>query len=218
MFSNIIFLNENTYSKKNIDPIPSIINENGYCIKNCSVFVTDELIESCMGNDELLKQAALLEGAKIDWVLKNFLKEGEDYKGLKKDLKEIIRANDLDDRHLKTEDEAMHICKRILQVSQDLAIINGGVTVVSYALTLNPAMILGSIIGFVIGFIINRLLRYSWDTIEFDAIKKDSETIVSDLRRSAKKATEPKIVKKLNNEADRLEEAIEKYSKKNKDN
>ena len=52
------------------------------------------------------------------------------------------------------------------------------------------------------------------DTIEFKTIKDDAEDIVRELRLNAKKAKNPKIAKKMESEADRLEESIAKYSKK----
>lgn len=167
-------------------------DDNAIKVRDCSIFISESMIIECFENEELIRQTCMLEGAKFDWGMKNFLKEGEDYKGLKKELKEIIKAN-------------------------DLAYIPSAASLGKSIATLNPAIIVGSILGFIIGFIINRILRYAWDTAEFNTIKEDAKTIVSDLRRNANKTEDEKLKKKYNDEADRLEEAIKKYSSKNED-
>lgn len=201
------------------------------------MFVTDDMINECCGDLNLIEYSALLEGAKIDWALKNFLKEGKDYKDLKKDVKEIIKANDLDPDDYKSKGKGfMHICKRILQVAEDIAVplgignnvasISGSLSIASKAnaaaaafgvasMAASPVIIvINGIISLVISFIINRLVRYLWDTIEFNTIKEDANDVVRDLRINASKANDPKIAEKFNKEADRLEESIKKYSKK----
>lgn len=209
-----------------------IIYERGDLIRNCSFALSDEILESCLGDDFLIRSSCILEGAKMDFLLKNFLNEGKDYKGLKKDLKEIIRANDLDKDKLRTgKDGFMHICKRILQISYDLCIPIGTVTGVVNLANLsqyNGAMasifgtsatsavaqtILGGIIGFVLGFIINRLIRYCVDTVEFNTLKKDCDDILDQLEDMARKCKNPKQAEKYRKEAKRLEDAIKKYSK-----
>lgn len=134
---------------------------------------------------DLVEQHALLEGAKFDLLMKNFLKEGKDYKGLKADLKEIIDANDLDDSKLASKGKSLlHICKRVLQICYDIgaAIGTGGtaVSLVAGAVGMLAAgtgpmaliPIIYGIVNFVIAFIINRLIRLLVDHIEFDTVKK----------------------------------------------
>ena len=65
----------------------------GAVVENCEIFITDEMVSECHFNVDLIEQAALLEGAKIDIALKNFIDEGEDYKGLKRELKKIIESS-----------------------------------------------------------------------------------------------------------------------------
>lgn len=153
------------------------------------------MIESCHGDKNLLKQSAILEGLKYDAFLKNLFKEGEDYKGLKKDLQEIVSINNLNDEELRSSgskfsNKCMHVCKRILQVTEDLSLISGGVySATSFIGALfidSPLTAIASILGFVIGFIVNRLMRLLYDTVEFDAVKKDSEEIVLQLKSNAK--------------------------------
>lgn len=198
----------------------------GTYVKNCDIFITEQMVSECSDNDDLVRQAAVLEGAKLDLTLKNFMKEGKDYKGLKKDLRDIIKANNLDDKDLKSGKRGfMHICKRILQVTEDLNnVINpisqiGSVAINTALLgAINPTVLISAIITIVINFIAGRLFRLLWDTIEFNTIKGDAESIVSDLRRMAKNTNDPKLKKKYESEADRLEESIKKYSNKRKDN
>ena len=232
IFNNVAFLNEQSSSEKKYEVGfelgRNIISENGGLIKNCDFAITDDLVFEAAFDLATIEECALLEGAKLNLKLKNFMDEGADYKGLKKDLREIIKANDLSDEELRTgKNEFMHICKRILQVLCDISVIFGGMYasgqvltgLVIAGVTGQPAILLAtalpSILGFVIGFIINRLERLLWDTIEFNAIKKDAEDIVRDLRAAAKK--NPKMEKKFNSEADRLEASIKKYSNKRKD-
>lgn len=206
-----------TYGKKEIN-IEAVYNE-GEIIKDCSFLITESMIDGCLNNIELVRNCAILEGAKLDMMLSNFMKEGKDYKGLKKDLNEIINANNMDKSELISKGKGfMHICKRILQISQDLATVAGtGVIALKVAAApAVPGVIIASILGFVIGFISNRLLRYLCDTVEFETIKKDAESIVKDLRSNAKKAEDPDIAKKLNSEADKLEASIKKYSSNSK--
>lgn len=176
------------------------------------------MIAECFGNSDLVRTSALLEGAKFDTWIKNFFKEGEDYKGLKKDLQEIVAANNMSEEGLKSKGKGfMHTCKRILQVMYDI----DGMTIpamggmrIAASIAAGPVFVIGGIVSLVISFIVNRLMRYLVDTVEFNTIQKDAEKIVSDLRREASKAENPEIAAKYNAEAERLEKSIEKYSKK----
>ena len=221
IFSNISFMESSRgyRTTPNTINIPTnIIYNEGSLIKNCDCFVSENMILECGGSHDLIRQAAILEGAKLNLILQNFLDEGDDYKGLKRELKTIIKANDLSDKELQTSGRKfLHICKRIVQIVCDIngliKVVNGAYIVTISLIAGSIPMLLGSILGFVIGFIINRLFRLLWDTLEFDKIKKDAITIVDDLRVAAKKSESDKIKNKLNSEADKLEEAIRKYSK-----
>ena len=218
-----------TYAPKkmlNIDDIRAVYAE-GEVVKDCSYLITESMVEGCMNNVDIVRNVAILEGAKIDLTLSNFLKEGKDYKGLKKDLKQIIAANDMDKSNLASKGKGlMHICKRILQICEDIGAVAGGVTMATAGSAqvaglaaagmgaAIPVVIVVYIIGFTIGFIINRLFRLLWDTIEFETIKNDAEEIVSDLRAKAKNDENEQLAKKFNSEADKLEAAIKKWSAK----
>lgn len=178
-----------------------------------------------------INQNIILEGAKFDLFLKNYMNEGKDYKGLKKELKTIIDANNLDSSELKDKSTGfMHTCKRILQICTDLetAAIPVGVAIgstkgsaglaIKLGLTgvtaeLIPAIVIGGIIAFIVTFISNRIFRYIVDASEFKTIKKDAEDIVKQLRYNAKNTSDKDLAKKYNFEADKLEASIKKYSK-----
>ena len=200
----------------------------GEYIQDCNCFVNEQMIAECFGNSDLIRASAILEGAKLDMALSNFLKEGKDYKGLKKDLKQIIKANNMDDSELKTGQKGlMHICKRILQVCYDIGAVFGGISaganvgtgvgmILAGSGPIGVATITGAIIGFIIGFIINRLMRLLVDTAEFSAIESDCKTIIEDLRDQASRTEDESLKKKLNSEADRLKDALKKYKKNKK--
>lgn len=200
----------------------------GTYVKNCDIFITEQMITECFGNDDLVRQSAILEGAKMDMALKNFMKEGKDYKGLKKDLRDIMKANDMDDKDLETGKKGiLHACKRVLQILSDLesvlmipgAVISGSLTLPAvFAMpAIGIPMLIGYIVGYIVGFIISRLMRLLWDTIEFKTLKEDAESIVEELRTMAKNSSNDSLKKKYNAEADRLEEAIKKYDNKKED-
>ena len=203
----------------------SLINENAEYIKNCSTFVNDALMENYMGDHDLISQSAILEGSRIDLALKNFLKEGKDYKGLKNDLRTIIDVNNLDDKYLTSgSSKFIHICKRIIQVLLDIdaavipaAAVAGGVGSAVAATMVGgisiPLVIIIAILDFVVSFIVNRLLRYLVDTIEFDTIRNDTKEIISDLRSKADDTDDEKLKKKYLENANKLSEALKKHSK-----
>lgn len=209
-----------------------IVYSEGVYFKNCSNLVTEEMISECCGDASLVEQSAILEGAKLDLALKNFLKEGQDYKSLKKDLNEIIKANDISDEALRSDGrKLLHVCKRVLQYAYDISaiivpVVGAGEiaskTVIGAKIVKTGLMapagltvtVVCSIIGYVVGFIINRLIRFLIDTVEFKTVKEDAEDVVRELRSNAKKANDPKLAKKMESEADRLEASIAKYSKK----
>lgn len=246
-FYNVRFLNE---SQNQITPsLQAVVNEAVieralsesavYCesneyIKDCRCFMSEAMVLECSNNYDLVHQSCLLEGAKFDALMKNFLKEGQDYKGLKKDLKEIIAANNLSEANLRSKGKGfLHVCKRILQVCYDISAVLGPVTgavgvyqqasavkglAAAFGASIPVApMIVGAIVGFIIGFIINRLIRFAIDYIEFKQVKDDAEDIVKELRRQADSAENESIAKKFRDQAEKLEKSIEEYSKKHDD-
>lgn len=166
-----------------------------------------------------LEEGTLLEGAKINVSLKKFLAEGEDYKGLKKELKEVIKMNDMSDKELKDKIKTgrggvMHVCKRIVQICLDLSFaFDAGATIGgSVAIAVQfPVFLPLAIIGYAIILLLNRVLRLAADTIEFDAIYKDCKTILNEIEDAKSKCKDPKQKKKLEESADKLRKAMEKY-------
>ena len=212
IFDDIKFIGEftNSYTTNN----RKIISESGI-IKDCSCFVTEEMIAECSNDQTLIEQQALLEGAKFSMWINNFLKEGKDYKGLKSELKKVMDANNMSDERLKTGRKGfMHACKRILQILMDINFVTGGVSGIMALLgsIAIPPLFIGGLLGMIVGIIVNRLIRFAADSAEFDAIKEDSEEIVNQLRSNAKNTKDKKFAKKYNDSADRLEEVIKKYS------
>ena len=168
----------------------------GQYIKEASEFVTDEMIAECCNNADLIHQSALLEAAKMDAVLKNFMKEGKDYKGLKKDLNTILEANDLPKEEFgRKSSKLLHVCKRVLQVCYDLdaaiAGVAGAAGTITIAATM-PAMLPMYIISLVVAFICNRIMRYIVDTVEFKNLEGDINNIISDMREAAKNCEDEK--------------------------
>lgn len=208
----------------------NIVYSEGIYFKNCSNLVTEEMISECCNDRSLIEQSAILEGAKLDLTLKNFIKEGPDYRSLKADLNDVIKANDISDEALRNNGrKLLRTCKRILQciydissaiilpigISNDIARNASMIATPNFKITKGfTSNIIYSIIGYIVSFIINRLLRLLIDTIEFNSIKEDAKDIVRELRLNAKKTDDPKLAKKMESEADRLEESIIKYTKK----
>lgn len=198
-------------------------------IHNCDVFITKQMIEECFGSADLVHSSAILEGAKLDLLVTNFMKEGEDYKGLKSELKKVIDANNLNDKELSENTkigELNNACKRVLQICCDVLLFPMAAhtgTRMAYPIKLikmfglgssGTTLLINAIIDFVILFMVNRLFRLMVDQIEFQTVKQDAKKTVSYLRDKASEASDEKVSNKLNSEADRLEKAIEKYSKK----
>lgn len=214
IFDDIKFIGESTdfCTKKNDR---KIISESGI-IKDCSCFVTEEMIAECSNDQTLIEQQALLEGAKFTMWVDNFLKEGKDYKGLKSELRKVMDANDMSNERLKTGRKGfMHACKRILQILMDIGLTSftGVAGVYTLGTILIPPLFIGGIISIILTIVINRLLRFAVDSVEFNSIKEDSEDIVDQLRTNAKNTKDKKLAKKYSDSADRLEEAIKKHSK-----
>ena len=189
----------------------------GQFVKEASEFVTDTMIAECFNDTGLIHQSAMLEAAKMDAALQNFMKEGKDYKGLKKDLNTILMAHDLSDEDFgRKSNNLLHVCKRILQVCYDLDGVFAGVIgtggAVAIAATM-PAMLPIYIVSFVVGFICNRLMRYLVDTVEFKKLEGDVNNIIDDMRAAAKNCEDEKRAAKLNSAADKLEASLRKHRK-----
>lgn len=102
------------------------ILESGEYIKNCQFCLTDDIIEECFHDITLINNRCILEGAKMDWIMKNFMKTPGNYKGLKEDLNQIIAANNLDDTQLKTNKKGiLQACKRVLLIINDILVPGG---------------------------------------------------------------------------------------------
>lgn len=202
---------------------------------NCNCFITEQMIYECCNNSYIVKQQAILEGAKFDLFFSNFLKEGKDYKGLKKDLNDIIKANSLSTDKLKTgKNGIMHKCKRVIQILLDISgVLCTGGDIVSIGIMgissirnsktdIDPRNLFKLIkmgLGFVIGFLITKVLRFAVDSVEFKSIEKDCKTIISDLNKAsnkAKKNGDNELADHYDNEAKRLEKALKVYSNKSK--
>lgn len=166
-----------------------------------------------------LEDGTLLESAKFNVSLKKFLAEGEDYKGLKKELKEVIKMNDMSDDELKDKIKTgkggvMHVCKRIVQIYLDCifafntgSLIGGTIG----AATAMPVLLPYIIITQVVGLFLNRVLRLAADTVEFNAVYKDCKTILNEIEDAKSKCKDPKQKKKLEESADKLRKAMDKY-------
>lgn len=166
-----------------------------------------------------LNEDTLLEGAKLSETLKNFMVEGEDYKGLKKELKQVIEMNNLSDAELKDKLKTgkggvMHVCKRIVQIYLDcIFAINVGAsigTTIGVA-GIAPVLLPQVIISFVAGLFLNRILRLAANTAEFNAVCKDCKTIINELESAAEKCKDPKQKKKLKESANKLHDSMVKY-------
>lgn len=83
------------------DAIDGTISENTI-IKRCGCFVNEKMYYDCIGNNELIKRQAILEGAKLSEWFNKFFKTGKDYEGLRKELREIVYINNLPKDELKT--------------------------------------------------------------------------------------------------------------------
>ncbi len=166
-----------------------------------------------------LEEDTLLEGAKFNVSLKKFLAEGEDYKGLKKELKEVIKMNDMSDDELKDKiktgrGRVMHVCKRIVQICLDLlfAFETGATIGGSIAIAVEfPIFLPLAIIDYILVLFLNRILRFAADTVEFNAVYKDCKTILNEIEDAKSKCKDPKQKKKLQESADKLRKAMDKY-------
>lgn len=189
----------------------------GKFVKEASEFVTDTMIAECFNDTGLINQSAMLEAAKMDTALQNFMKEGKDYKGLKKDLNTILEAYDLPKEEFgRKSDNMLRVCKRVIQICLDLyaaiALGIGAAGVVAFATTMNAALPI-YIIKFVVRFICDRFIRYLVDTAEFEKLKGDVNNIIDDMRAAAKNYEDEKHAAKLNSAADKLEASLRKHRK-----
>ena len=167
----------------------------------------------------------LNEGAKFDWLLNNFLKEGKDYKGLKKAMAKVQEAVNLSDEELaKDPSKFMKTSKRAIQIILDILAMGIDVvqTVGNFFVYINflvpftkfsPKGWLIWMIGFILTKLIDRLLRLAVDKAEFKQCKNEAEEVVKLLRDKADKTNDKDLKDKYREEADRLKKKIRYYSK-----
>ena len=99
-----------------------VIYENGSIYRDCTDCITEEMIVECLGDPYLVQQSAILEAVKMDWTLKNYLKSGEDYRGLKKELREVMDANNIKEEDVASKgSKILHACLRCMQIICDIA-------------------------------------------------------------------------------------------------
>ena len=216
-----------------------VVNENALYIKNLDSFVTPSMVESCYGNTELIEQACLLEGAKFDLLLKNFLKEGKDYKGIKGLLKEIAEETNKDKEQIKLEGKSggrkfLHLCKRALQILEDIASKAAGIAAsnalangMSASLGMGKAIGTGAAVGgvagavvfglisVIVGVLINRAIRFGADYLEFNQVKEDANKVISDLEDIKSKATDKKEIERIDANIEKIKTALSKAESDN---
>lgn len=168
---------------------------------------------------------SLNEGAKFDWSLNNFLKEGKDYKGLKNAMQKVKDAADLSDEELsKNPNKYMIFGKRALQIILDILAMGIDVfqTIGNFFVYINFLVPFAKfsikgwliwMIGFILTKLVDRLLRLTIDTAEFKQCKNEAEDIVKLLRNKAEKTDDKELKAKYREEADRLKKKIRYYSK-----
>lgn len=229
IYNNPIFINESLkINKKNIPY--NVIYENGEFIKNCDMFITNELLENYQYNRDMVTRAALLEGAKLDLFLKNFIKnfmrEGKDYKGLKQLINDVADECNKSGDTIYAEGKSgarkfLHICKRILQVLLDVgtlcALGFSGMTLASGIIgvfTAGPGALLTAIltiIHIVIGIIVSRAERYAVDFVEYRNAVGDAKSVVKELEALKTTKTDPKAIERIDKCIDKINKKIEGY-------
>ena len=212
IFDNLHYYGESSVNEVNNKP--KAYNENANYIKNCDFLINEAVANDFGNNENVIITNALYEGAKIDWALSNFIEEGEDYKDLKANLKDIIKADDLDDDQLRSKGKGIiHVVKRVLQISTDIFIAVETGSAIALVFTSNPIVIAITIAVFAAEFVINRLFRLAIDAAEFDSLKKDARDIEKELRRAAKNCSNKEGAKRLEDQADKVADLIDEYSK-----
>lgn len=106
-----------------------IVLENGNLIKNCDIFITSDLVESCFGDRDLVRQSILTEASRVDVGLLNFLKDGNDYKTLKRDLRELIDLNNDAEKKPSAMKKGLRTCKRVIQAIHDYEIVSPSIAI-----------------------------------------------------------------------------------------
>lgn len=227
IYNNPIFINESSFNMNSKKNIPyNVIYENGEFIKNCDMFITDELLEAYQYNKDMVTRAAILEGAKLDLLfrnfIKNFMKEGKDYRGLRSLLNDVADECSKSGDIIRNEGRTgarkfLHVCKRILQVLIDISAacsmgFSGGMLIgtIAGAFIVGPAaLLMGAlqIIAVVINLMINRLLRFAVDCAEYSNATDDARDTIRELEALKTTKTDPKAVK-------RIDDCIEKIKKK----
>lgn len=87
---------------------------------------------------------------------------------------------------------------------------NGTPIELDFNRTLLQRKYINSILVFLITFLCSRIIRYCVDVAEFASIRKDAKEMVKILRDKAKDAKDEKIAAKMRDQADRIENELEK--------
>lgn len=221
----------------NLDNYTGFVLESGSMVKNCDLFVTEEIIEECLGNKELVGMTVLTEGARLNAILDSLFPEGKDYKNIKANLDKIVKANDLSDEELRTKTTSLFsICKKILQALLDLELTVAAVLYsfktgkvisagfIASIVTANPTVVAAAVAAlitvalmYIVNFIINRLLRFIVDKVALKAAINDTKDIIEQLKKMSNETKDEKLKEKYKTSIEKLEKAIKKYNKEKKE-
>lgn len=196
-----------------------------------SIFLTEELIVDCMGDESLIQEAVMVEAAKFDLKLKNYLAEGEDYKGIKKDIRDVLKAQGMSEEDFVQKGvwrKMLHNLKRFIQVSADIvaaASIAGGIggsiggiagglaAPVKISLGAKALISLKVVLKFAIictiAFFTSRVLRWIADSAEASQAKKDIKEIIKIARQKASECKNQADKKKFNSIADKMQKKLD---------
>ncbi len=235
-YSNVV-IEDGFFTESSLDL--AIKSNNRPLILDNSIFLTEELIADCMGDENLIREAVMLEGAKFDVKLRNFLQEGEDYKGIKKDIREILKAQGMSEEDFIKKGvwrKILHILKRFVQIVADLYTLIGvplGVGVDAYHASLGVAAGKAAVaatggtvatpVAVIIAILIvaifaalryfgSRAIRWLADTAELSRAKKDMKEIAKIARQNADSCENPAGRKKFNSIANQLEKKIDRMN------
>lgn len=164
---------------------------------------------------------SLNEGARFDYYLTNFLKEGGDYKGLKASMKKVIKAVNLSDEEFKqNSNKIINIAKRTIQIILDIICVGvdaiegfGTGMLLVYTGPFNVINWLIWMIGFILTKLVTRVLRLAVDTAEYKSCLKEANQLVEILENKASSIDGEKEREKYNKQIDILKKKIKFYSK-----
>ena len=167
--------------------------------------------------------SVVLERAQYSDTLYNFLREGKDYRGLKRSIQKIVEASNLSDDEIKSDTKnIVRIAKRAIQIILDIlslardttdGVIHivgfvghlfGGLNIVNWFMWLIGSKIIGLVL---------RLLRLAVDTLEYNSCEKEAKQIVKLLKDKAESTDNADLKKQCLQNANKLEKAIIKYDR-----